>query len=181
MSQTDVSRNFFVRSINFLSDLFGILSAAAILMSTLIITEGVLVRYIFRTPTIWQVEMAVYLLIFATFLGSPYALKEHAHIHIDLVTHKFSAKTNARLDIITSVIAMIFCLLLAWKGWIMWYEAFDGGYVSESLWSFPLVYPYLFLPLGMSLTSLQFTLRIYKQYLTLSQILRDEVPLTEVA
>lgn len=163
MSDTHTSHNPFVRAINFLSNLFGLLSAAGIILATLIITEGVIVRYVFRSPTIWQVEMAIYLLMLATFLGSPYALKEGAHINIDLVISHFSQKTNTYLNLFTSVVAMLFCVLLAWKGWIMWYEAYEGGWVSESLWSVPLVYPYLIIPLGMTLTSLQYLVRIGRQ------------------
>ena len=45
----------------------------------------------------------------------------------------------------------------------MWYEAYEGDWVSESLWSVPLVYPYLIIPLGMTLTSLQYLVRIGRQ------------------
>ena len=169
MNNTSQPLNPFVRTVNFLSDVFGLLSAAGILAATLIITEGVVVRYVLKSPTIWQVELAVYLLMLATFLGSPYALKEGAHINIDLVTSHFSAKTNAVLSLCTSFIAMAFCILLAWKGWAMWYEAYEGGWASESLWSVPLVYPYLIIPLGMTLTALQFTVRIGNQFRQLKE------------
>lgn len=150
------------RIINTLSNIAGYLSALAIVIATLAITEGVLVRYIFRTPTIWQVELAVYMLMCATFLGSPWVLKEKGHINIQLITSRFSKRTNAVLNLSTSLIAFGFCVLVAWKGWIMWYEAYEGGWVSESLWSVPLVYPYLTIPVGMSLTALQFLVTIHE-------------------
>lgn len=150
------------RIINTLSNIAGYLSALSIVIATLAITEGVLVRYILRTPTIWQVELAVYMLMCATFLGSPWVLKEKGHINIQLITSRFSQKTNAILNLSTSFIALAFCVLVAWKGWIMWYEAYEGGWVSESLWSVPLVYPYLTIPVGMSLTALQFLVTIHE-------------------
>ena len=148
------------RIINTLSNIAGYLSALAIVIATLAITEGVLVRYIFRIPTIWQVELAVYMLMCATFLGSPWVLKEKGHINIQLVTSRFSPRTNAILNLFTSLAAFAFCVLVAWKGWVMWYEAYEGGWVSESLWSVPLVYPYLTIPVGMTLTALQFLVTI---------------------
>ena len=145
-----------------MSDIAGYLSALSIVVATLAVTEGVLVRYIFRIPTIWQVELAVYMLMCATFLGSPWVLKEKGHINIQLITSRFSSRTNAILNLCTSLVAFAFCFLVAWKGWVMWYEAYKGGWVSESLWSVPLVYPYLIIPVGMTLTALQFLVTIHE-------------------
>ena len=164
------------RFINMLSNAAGCISALAIVIATLAITEGVIVRYVFRTPTIWQVELAIYMLMCATFLGSPWVLKEKGHINIRLITSRFSARTNAILNLCTSVIAMLFCVLVAWKGWVMWYEAYEGGWVSESLWSVPLVYPYLTIPVGMSLTALQFLVTIHDGFMELRNVNSEKIP-----
>jgi TRAP-type C4-dicarboxylate transport system permease small subunit len=155
--------NPFIRAVNFASNVLGVVSAAGIVAATLTITYGVIVRYLFRMPTIWQTEISIYLLMGATFLGCPWVLKEEGHIHIDLVTSRFTDRVNAYLNVFTSIVAMVFCVLVAWRAWIMWYEAFEGGWESESILSVPLVYPYLILPLGMSLTFLQFIVRIVGQ------------------
>jgi len=136
------------------------MSALAILAATLIIVEQVWVRYLFNAATIWQVEIAVYLLIAATFLGAPYGLKQNAHINIDILVVWLPERVRSRLDILTSFLALLFCLVLAWRGCVMWWEAFEGGWKSSSLLSVPLVYPYALLPLGMILTSLQYVIRL---------------------
>lgn len=138
----------------------GYFSAAAILASTLIIVEQVVARYVFRAATVWQVETAVYLLIAATFVGSAYGLRENAHINIDLLIINMPGRTRRLLDISTSLVAMVFCLFLAYRGSIMWWDAYEGGWKSSSILSMPLVYPYAFLPVGMFLTSLQYVVRI---------------------
>jgi TRAP-type C4-dicarboxylate transport system permease small subunit len=136
------------------------MSALAILAATLIIVEQVWVRYLFNAPTIWQVEIAVYLLIAATFLGAPYGLKQNAHINIDILVVWLPERVRSRLDIITAFLALCFCGFLAWRGCVMWWEAFEGGWKSSSLLSVPLVYPYALLPVGMILTSLQYVIRL---------------------
>lgn len=138
----------------------GYFSAAAILVSTLIIVEQVVARYVFRAATVWQVESAVYLLIAATFVGSAYGLRENAHINIDLLIINLAGTTRKWLDITTSAVAMGFCLFLAYRGSIMWWEAYEGGWKSSSILSMPLIYPYACLPVGMFLTSLQYVVRI---------------------
>ena len=132
------------------------LSAIAIVLSSLILTYEVVMRYLLKFPTIWEIELAIYLGIMATFLGAPYGLKDGAHINIDLIIRLFSKSFQSRLYRITSFISLIFCIYLAYNGWQYWWEAFSKGWRSESLWGPPLAFPYLFLPLGMTLLSLQF-------------------------
>jgi TRAP-type C4-dicarboxylate transport system permease small subunit len=96
----------------------------------------------------------------ATFLAAAYGLKDGAHINIDLITRLLPARFNAGLSIVTSVLSLFFCILIAWKGWAMWWEAFSKGWRSETVWSFPLAIPYFFLPLGMTLLSLQYMIQI---------------------
>jgi TRAP-type C4-dicarboxylate transport system permease small subunit len=171
-----VSQNPVVRVIHALTMVSGYVSGLAILAATLIIVEQVLVRYILHAATTWQVEIAVYLLIAATFLGAPYGLKQNAHINIDIVVFWLPRRVRDRLDICTAFLAFLFCLFLAWRGCIMWWEAFDGGWKSSSIISVPLIYPYALLPLGMILTSLQYMIRL----MDLTKALRGrEQPLEE--
>ncbi len=153
-------RNPFFRAVELLSNLAGYASALAILLATLVIVEQVVVRYVLRQATIWQVEFAVYLLIAATFIGAAYGLKENSHINIELVTTHLPSRAKRWLDLFTSVIALWFCAYLAWKGAVMWWEAYEGGWRTSSLWSIPLTYPYAILPIGMGLTSLQYVAKI---------------------
>ncbi len=156
-------KNLFRITVDGLSDIAGYFSAIAILLATLVIVQQVTVRYILNRPTIWQVEFAIYLLMAATFIGAAYGLKKDSHINIELITGLLPKKIKYRLDCITSILSLIFCLYITWKGAIMWYEAYEGGWNSSSLWSVPLVYPYAILPIGMGLTSLQYIVKIYDQ------------------
>lgn len=138
------------------------ISSLAILLSAFILTYEVIMRYVLRTPTIWEIEASVYLTIMATFLAAAYGLKDGAHINIDLVTRLLPPKFNTKLSMVTSALSLVFCILIAWKGWGMWWEAFSKGWRSETVWSFPLAVPYFFLPLGMTLLSLQYIIQIGK-------------------
>jgi len=137
------------------------LSAGAILLSSLILTYEVVMRYFLKIPTIWEVETAVYLGILATFLGAAYGLKDGAHINIDLVTRTLPAGIQRKLQAVTSVLSLLFCLYVAYKGWELFWEAYSKGWKSDSLWGPPLAIPYFFLPLGLTLLSLQFIIQIF--------------------
>jgi TRAP-type C4-dicarboxylate transport system permease small subunit len=47
--------------------------------------------------------------------------------------------------------------VLAWTGWIYFYEAWSEGWVTSSVWAPPLWIPLLPLPLGLGLLTLQYT------------------------
>jgi len=143
------SCNSFFKQINRLSQISGYVAALSILAATLIIVEQVVVRYVFRIPTIWQVETAVYLLIAATFLGAPYGLKENAHIHIDMLIINLPAGVRRKLDIVTAAIAMGFCFFLN--------EMQEYGWQVTG--TVPLVYPYALIPVGLFLTGLQYVVK----------------------
>lgn len=152
-----------VRVINFLSEASGYISGFLILASSLIIIYQVLIRYFIGASTIWQTELSIYLLIFATFVGAAYGLKHDSHVGIDIVSEMLSPKLRAILKIITSFASMILTIILAWKGWVMWHEAWTNGWHSSTVWGPPLSYPYFILPLGMSLVTLQFLVIIYEE------------------
>lgn len=135
-------------------------SAVAILVSSLILTYEVLMRYVFKIPTIWEIESAIYLGVMATFLGSAYGLRDGAHINIDVVIRALSPGARKRMERVTSCAALLFTAYVAYKGWGLFWEAFSKGWRSESLWGPPLAIPYFFLPLGMSMLSMQLLIQI---------------------
>ena len=144
------------RLISGLSEASGYASFAAILAAMCIITYEVMARYIFHWATVWEIEAAIMLLILTTFLGSAYALKYGGHISMDMLEQKLDIRKRNWLNLITSIFSFLFCLFVSVKAWWMWWEAFDNGWRSDSIWGPPLWIPYLFLPLGFSVMSLQY-------------------------
>jgi len=136
-------------------------SAVAILLSSLILTYEVVMRYFLKIPTIWEIEASIYLGVLATFMGAAYGLKDKAHINIDLVIRALPASFQRKLEKVTSFLSLLFCTYVAYKGWELFWEAYSKGWRSESLWGPPLAIPYLFLPLGLTLLSLQFIIQIF--------------------
>jgi TRAP-type C4-dicarboxylate transport system permease small subunit len=94
-------------------------------------------------------------------MGAAYGLKDGAHINIDLFVRALPPGAQRTLERITSSLALFFCAYVAFKGWELFWEAFSKGWRSESMWGPPLAIPYLFLPLGMSLLSLQLLIQIF--------------------
>ena len=146
--------------INYITELGGYLGAFAILIASIIITYEVIFRYLVNRPTVWEIEAAVFLLLFASFICGAYGLKKNAHIKVEIITNILGPKKRALLEIFTDILSLFFCLCLAYTGWPMWWISFKLKWISESLWGPPLWIPYLFLPIGITIFCLQYLVKI---------------------
>lgn len=151
------------RLVDRLNVISGFLGALAILAAALIVTEGVIVRKVLGLSTVWQIEMSVFLLMYACFVGAGFAQRKHHHLNVDLVIIHLSPKARETTLLIASMITAVICVLLALKAWPMWWESLVNNDHTESLWGPPLWIPYLFLPLGMTLLALQYVVQIVER------------------
>lgn len=126
----------------------------------LVLTHSVVVRYLLKQPTDWQDEMAVFLIIGATFLSAAGVQAKRGHVAIEALTGLLSPTANRVRLLLADGVSLVFCLFFAWKSWSLDHEAWVDGQVSQSTWGPPLWIPYTLMALGMSLLCLQFALQI---------------------
>lgn len=160
----------YIKFVTNTSKLCGIVSALMILLSVVIVCQMVWVRYILEESSIWQTEFVTYLLISATFIGSPYVLLTRGHVNVDLIPLYLKQHWRLRLALFASSISLAFCLLIAIVGYEFWYEAWEANWVSDSIWEVRLWIPYFSLPFGFALLSLQYIADI------ISLLRGDEMP-----
>ncbi|MFT9846327.1 TRAP transporter small permease [Aneurinibacillus sp. REN35] len=153
-----------IRFIDMLSEWSGYLSGGAVLISTLIIVHEVVMRYFFAQPAIWQIEISMYLLLFTSFVGASYGLKHDAHVGIDLLVSKLAPRAQKKMRMFTSLLCIGLTILIGWRAGVLWLEAYENGWRAESLISTPLSIPYIALPLGMLLMTLQFIVLLYEDW-----------------
>ncbi len=153
----------FEAAIEALSRFTGYLGALAILGAALVVSEGVVVRKVLGWSATWQIELSVFLLMYACFVGAAYAQTREGHLNVDLLLVYFSPKTREYLLLGAAVLSWALCGVIAWYAWPMWWEALVEGEHSESLWGPPLWIPYLFLPVGMTLLFLQYLVTIARR------------------
>ena len=155
------------RAIEAVSEYLGLMCSVSILVAAIVIVHEVVVRYVLRIPTIWQIEFSIYMLLMATFVGAAYGQKHEGHIHVDFIISRLSPKVSTIVVIVVSAIGFVVCVLIARYSWPMWWEAVVKWEHSESLWSPPLIWPYILLPLGMTLLALEYIVYIGKRIVLL--------------
>lgn len=135
---------------------FGLLSGILIVLNGLFSSYEVTMRYFFNAPTIWVMEVTIYLVIASTFFGLAYVLVEKAHVKVDCLTNHLSPRTAATLEACTSVLAILYCLVLDWKSAQITYNLYTSWEVSPTPLMVPIFIPNLFILFGGLLLTVQF-------------------------
>ena len=146
----------FIRVVGFLSWVCGIVAALMVLTSVLVVCQMVWVRYVLEGSSIWQTEFVTYLLIAATFIGSPYVLLTRGHVNVDLLPLYLGHTARMLLAIIAAAVALVFCLLVTWYSAELWHEAWRNEWLSETIWRVRMWIPYAAMPIGFGIMSLQY-------------------------
>ena len=134
----------------------GLLGGALIVLNGLFVTYEVAMRFLFKAPTTWVMEISIYVTLASTFLSLGYALREKAHVKVDFITNYLSGRTLIILEIFTTLLAIFYCLILGWEGLKMAFLAFSNWEVSPSVLRIPVFIPQICIPLGSILLTLEF-------------------------
>ena len=146
----------FIRFVGFLSRLCGIAAALMVLISVVVVCQMVWMRYVMEASSYWQTEFVTYLLIAATFVGSPYVLLTRGHVNVDLLPLYLGHKARLVLAYVAAAFALSFCLLVTWYSIEFWYEAWENEWLSETVWRVRMWIPYAAMPIGFTVMSLQY-------------------------
>jgi TRAP-type C4-dicarboxylate transport system permease small subunit len=145
----------FVRVVAALSQTCGVVAAVLIAAAVVVVCQMVAWRYLFALPTIWQTEFVIYAVVATTLIGSPYVLLHRGHVNMDILVLGCGPRWRFFLAVAAGLISLVFCGLLAVYGTAFWYEAWSKDWHSDTVWRVPLWIPYLSIPLGMGLLTLQ--------------------------
>ena len=118
-------------------------------------------------------EMSRYSFLVITYLGLATTERVGKHIDIDLLTSKFSGRMRYWLATMVTVISFA---LLAWLTlvtakyvWVL----YTGASVSRTLLQVPLWIPYLGVPVGLGLMSLELALQLLLRFSSASELAQE--------
>ena len=113
-------------------------------------------RGLFNAPTEWSIELSVYCVLIAGFLGMPVTYAAGKHIHVDILVGHFNTKTRCYVELFTTVVGMFFCMVFFTQAVEMVQLSFELNNTSPSTLRTPMWIPQMSLPIGMGLLALQF-------------------------
>jgi TRAP-type transport system small permease protein len=79
----------------------------------------VLFRFFLDQPLAWTEELARYLLIWITFLGSAYAMSIKAHIGTEYIQKFLSPRMNKVVLVVAALFSLVFFLVMVQQGYLL--------------------------------------------------------------
>ena len=145
----------FGRAVRTVSRICGALSAAMIVASVVITCQLIFVRFVLNQSTIWQTEAVTYLMIGATLIGLPYVQLLRGHVNVELVPLLLPPRARRILVGATTLLTLAIALLMLFYGYELFSFALERKWRSDTVWGVKLWIPYVALPIGFALYSLQ--------------------------
>jgi len=152
-------KNGFDFIIEFLAYLAGII----LLVITFAVTGSALVRYLgFRAP-IWTLQYTEYGLLWFTFLGAAWLLREGGHIRIDTVISRLYAKSRRKVEITDDILGFFVSIIIFWFGTLHTIDLYQRGIMEVKGVIVPKFPFFLIIPLGGLTLSIQFVRNFLKK------------------
>lgn len=146
----------FSRVVDALSTRIGQMAMWLILSATLISAGNAIIRKVFGTSSNAWLEIQWYLFAAVFMLGAGYAFLRNAHVRIDFISSKFSARGRNWVDVF-GILVFLFplCYMMAVLGWPLLVNAWVSGEMSSNAGGLIRWPVYALIPLGFLLLFLQ--------------------------
>jgi len=145
----------FNRTVSRINGIAGELVAYWSVIAVIVYYYEVIARYVFNSPTNWAHESMFLMFGMQYLLAGGYVLREGAHVRVDVIYSYFSKRTQAIIDVITSLFFFIFTLTLLVTGYTFFNDSLQVNEVSFTEWAIQ-YWPIKFaIPLGAALLLLQ--------------------------
>jgi TRAP-type C4-dicarboxylate transport system permease small subunit len=158
------------KALNVLNAMVLRISMLALVLAAGVLTYSVVTRYFLKSATDWQDEVAVFLLVGATFMTTAHVQSLRGHVGIEAFANLLSPLVNQVRLFLVDLVSALFCSFFTWKSWTLFHEAWSEGQTTSSSFAPPLWIPYSLMAVGMTILTLQ----LYLQ--TLVQVTGGEVP-----
>lgn len=144
------------RLIDAFSELIGKLAMWLILAATLISAGNAIVRKLFDSSSNALLEIQWYLFAAVFMLGGGYAFLRNAHVRIDFISSRFSARGRNWVDVM-GILVFLFplCYMMATLGWPLFERAWNTGEMSSNSGGLIRWPVYGLIPLGFAILFLQ--------------------------
>lgn len=157
------------RWIDTLNHYVGKITIWLLLITTLISAGNAIVRKAFDSSSNALLEIQWYLFAAVFMLGAGYGLLKNAHVRIDFLASRLSARARNWIDVGGIVLALIpFCVLSIVLAWPMFTQAFASGEMSSNAGGLIRWPAYLLIPVGFFLLLLQGLSELVKRIAFLS-------------
>jgi len=145
-----------------------------ILAAILVSGGNAMVRKAFSMSSNALLEVQWYLFSAVFLLGAGYTFLKNAHVRIDFVSSRLSARTRSWVDIFGILLILApMCWIVIKLSWPLFFKAWQSGEISMNYGGLIRWPVYLLIPLGMALLLLQGVSELIKRFAFLRGLIPD--------
>lgn len=152
----------YVKWIDKTSHFFGRIAMYMVLVMIAILLYATLSRGLLNAPVIWAVELAQFTMAAYYLLGGGYSLQNDAHVRMDVFYGNWSRKTQAKVDLVTSVFLMFYMLVLLYGAFGSTGYSIEYATHKNSSWGPPMAPIKVIMTAGILLMFLQVIATFFK-------------------
>ena len=140
-----------------------ILSGAAFIMLVLVTFVGVIMRYLFNNPLVWQEEMQLALVIWVVFFGASATFRTGGHVAIEIIVDSMPGKVRRVVEILGYLITCVVLLYLLKSSMNLVLQMITTGRMTNIL-RVPYQFIYGAFPVSCVLMIINYTYSIYHSH-----------------
>lgn len=154
------------------NDILAVFSIALIILMMLSISLGVVTRLYFMAFASGEIaELSEWSLVYITFLATTWLLRREGHVNMTLLLDRLNPSGRWWLNVTTSILATIACLIVAYYGVKVTWGLFQTDYLIFGVLRPPKFIILAVIPLGCFLLFIQFLRRTYG-YLSSQKVIK---------
>jgi TRAP-type C4-dicarboxylate transport system permease small subunit len=119
----------------------------------------VILRYFLNRPQMWVTEVTEVLLLYITFLGTTWLLRQEGHVKVDIILNRLKPKTLAFLGIFSSAIGIFVSITLTVSGFQLTWDYVQRGIYTPTAMEIPVSIIIVIIPIGSLMLLVQFIRR----------------------
>ncbi len=152
-------RGWVVKANRVLGHVVAVPAALLVLVEIVVLSAGVVGRYLFRSPIVWSDELAGILFLWLAMLGSVIAFQRGEHMRMTAIVGVLGAEVRAFLDVMAAAASLAFLVLVVWPA----YEfAADEAFVTTPALEIVNTWRAAALPIGIGLMLIAAVLRLIR-------------------
>ena len=144
------------KSFDRLIESLAVIAGVLLLLVALAVSYSVLSRYLGFKPPVWVLQYTEYALLWITFLGAAWLLREGGHIKIDTLVMRLKPRALKRVDIIDNILGIAVCVTIFWFGTFHTIDLYRRMIMDVKGVSVPKFAFFLIIPIGGLMLLIQF-------------------------
>jgi len=141
-----------------------VLAGGVLVFISAAVCYSVVMRYFFKSPSIWVVQTTEYGLLWMVFLGTGWLLKEKGHVSVDIVYGLLGDRLKTRFDLVMYTLGGVACSVIFFISLAYIVECITRGVNDVRAVTVPKSFVFVIIPVGMFFLCVQFFRIVWERY-----------------